>query len=115
MLGEVTAPTGSPETFVCVAIDASGGNAGRLSAKNEHGVLTGVTLAVADPAIADQAAVLGLGPQSRSGRRQDHQRHDEGCYALHESNLPVRSNGSQQSGLLDRGSLSSVCRELAAR
>jgi hypothetical protein len=99
MLGKRTVPTGSPDTFVRAAIDPACCRAGRHAADNKHSVLTRVAMAVTYPAIADHAAVLGLGPEGRTGRRQNHQRQGKCCHPFHESNLPVKSNGSQHSGL----------------
>jgi len=100
MLGERTAPTGSPETFIGAAIDPACCGAGRPAADNRYSVFTRVSMAVTDRAIADHATVLGLGTKGSPRCRQNHQRQGKGYDSLHESKLPLISNRSQQSGLL---------------
>jgi hypothetical protein len=73
VLGERTPPIGSAQPFVCTSIYPACARARRRSAHNNDSVLTGVALAVTGPAIADHAAMLGLGPQGRTGCRQRRQ------------------------------------------
>jgi hypothetical protein len=62
-----------------------------------------MVLAIASPAVGDDATVLGLRPKGRSGRHQDTDGNGKDDRSFHCSNLPITSNGSQHSGLLAYG------------
>jgi hypothetical protein len=109
MLRKRTAPTDSPETFVCAAIDPACCCAGRPATDNKHSVLTRVAMAVTDPAVADYAAVL-LGCEGRTARRQNHQRHGKAYRSLHESHVPVRRAKVNNPDFCLAAGLSRICR-----